>query len=166
MVNRCGEVIGLITGLLSEAKGIAFAVPVSVITTFLPSLLKEGHVIRPWLGFYGQFVPSALIELLRIPLVEGLMVEAVVAGGPAERAGLQGGALEVIIDGHAYFLGGDIITNINDKPVTTPQQLDVILRTLKVGDQVTMSLVRNGKRQTVRYKLPEHPAWNHGLRHP
>lgn len=88
LVNRCGEVIGLITGLLSEAKGIAFAVPVSVITTFLPSLLKEGRVIRPWLGFYGQFVPSALIELLRIPLVEGLMVEAVVAGGPAERAGL------------------------------------------------------------------------------
>ncbi|RMH36404.1 MAG: PDZ domain-containing protein [Nitrospirae bacterium] len=74
--------------------------------------------------------------------------------------------MEVIIDGHAYFLGGDIITNINEKPVTTPQQLDAILRTLKVGDQVTMSLVRNGKRQTVRYKLPEQLPWNHNLRHP
>lgn len=159
LVNRCGEVIGLVTGLLSEAKGIAFAVPVSVLTTVMPSLLKEGRVSRPWLGFYGQFINAAFIQLFRIPLVEGLLIEAVVEGGPAEGAGLEGGALEVILDGHAYYLGGDIVTRINDKPVTTPQQFDAIFHKLKVGDQIALTLMRNGERKTVRYTLPEVPTW-------
>jgi S1-C subfamily serine protease len=90
LLNRCGEVIGINTAILPEAQNIGFAIPMNLAKAVIPSLTTQGRVIRPWLGFHGQLVGETLRNLLRIPLVDGLLVEVIEPGSPAERAGLRG----------------------------------------------------------------------------
>src|SRR5262252_87655 len=108
LVNRCGEVIGINTAVISDAQNIGFAVPSNLAKAALPELVAQGRVIRPWVGFHGQLVERDLQRLLKLPLVEGLLVEVIEPGSPAETAGLQGGRLELQVDGQTYLLGGDI----------------------------------------------------------
>ncbi|MBI3990081.1 MAG: trypsin-like peptidase domain-containing protein [candidate division NC10 bacterium] len=157
LLNRCGEVIGLTTAVIPEAQNIGFAIPINLAKAVLPSLIAQGQVIRPWLGFHGQLVDEALQGLLRIPLVEGLLVEVVEPGSPAERAGLRGGQLEVVIAGHAFLVGGDIITSVNGTSLISPNNLIKVMRGLKVGVTVHLTVVRDGKDRTVEYVLPERP---------
>ena len=99
LLNRCGEVIGINTAAISEAQNIGFAVPVNLVKAVLPSLVAQGRVIRPWLGFHGQIVDDTLRDLLRLPLVTGLLVEVIEPGSPAEGAWLRGGRIELVVAG-------------------------------------------------------------------
>ena len=76
--------LGITTAVLPEAQNIGFAVPVNLIKEVIPQLLERGRVVRPWFGVQGQFVVPVLKELLRVPLVDGFLVEAVEPGSPAE----------------------------------------------------------------------------------
>lgn len=158
LLDLCGEVIGITTAILPEAQNIGFAVPVDLIKSVLPSLVREGRVIRPWIGIQGQLVSPPLKELLRIPLVDGLLVETVEPGSPAERLGLHGGALDVVVGGQALLLGGDIVTNVNGAPIGDPQKLTETMRPLKVGDTVRLTLFRAGHVREVELVLPERPT--------
>jgi S1-C subfamily serine protease len=93
LLNRNGEVIGIVTEVMPNAQNISFAIPSNLAKAILPSLIKEGRVIRPWVGFHGQFVDPTPRQILRVPLVPGELVEVIEPGSPAERAGLQGGYL-------------------------------------------------------------------------
>lgn len=158
LLNRCGEVIGLTTAILPEAQNIGFAIPIDLVKSVLPSLLDKGRVIRPWLGVQGHLVAPSLKEVLRIPLTEGLLVEVVEPGSPAERVGVRGGHLDVVIGGDALLLGGDIITQVNGQQVDTPERLTRTMRRLKVGDTVHLTLFRAGQTQDVEFVLPERPT--------
>ncbi len=157
LLNRCGEVIGLTTAILPDAQNIGFAIPIDLVKAVLPALLDKGRVIRPWLGVQGHLVPPSLQELLRIPLTEGLLVEVVEPGSPAEQAGVHGGQLDVVIGGEALLLGGDILTRVNGQRVDTPERLTRAMRQLKVGDTVHLTLFRGGHSQDVEFVLPERP---------
>ena len=63
-------------------------------------------MIRPWIGFHGQIVGKELQKLLQMPLVEGLLVEVVEPGSPAEKAGIEGGTMELSLGGTSVLLGG------------------------------------------------------------
>lgn len=158
LLNRCGEVIGLTTAILPEAQNIGFAIPIDLVKSVLPSLLDKGRVIRPWLGVQGHLVAPSLKEVLRIPLTEGLLVEVVEPGSPAERVGVRGGHLDFVIGGDALLLGGDIITQVNGQQVDTPERLTRTMRRLKVGDTVHLTLFRAGQTQDVEFVLPERPT--------
>ncbi len=95
LLNRCGEVIGVNTALIADAQNIGFAVPANLAKVTVSALLSHGRVIRPWVGFHGQLVSGELKDLLKAPLVDGLLVEVVEPGSPAEAAGIQGGRLEL-----------------------------------------------------------------------
>ena len=110
LVNRCGEVIGINTAVIADAQNIGFAVPSNLAKATLASLVAHGRVIRPWVGFHGQIVGSDLRDLVKTPLVDGLLIEVIEPGSPAETAGLKGGQLELELDSRAYLLGGDIVT--------------------------------------------------------
>jgi S1-C subfamily serine protease len=157
LLNRCGEVIGLTSAILPDAQNIGFAVPIDLVTAVLPSLLEKGHVIRPWLGVQGHLVPPSLHEILRLPLEDGLLVEVVEPGSPAEHVGIRGGHLDVVIGGDALLLGGDIITHVNGRRVDTPERLTGTMRRLQVGDTVHLTLFRQGQTQDVEFVLPERP---------
>jgi S1-C subfamily serine protease len=158
LLNRCGEVIGINTAIIPEAQGIGFAIPINLATAMLPSLLAQGHVVRPWIGFHGQFVGDSLRNLLRIPLVDGLLVEVVEPGSPAEREGLHGGELEIVIGGRAILVGGDIITRVNGTALTSPENVGQALRSLKVGETLRLTIFRDGDYREVEYALPERPV--------
>ncbi len=163
LLNRCGEIIGVNTAIMSDAQGIGFAIPIDVVKGILPALLKDGRVIRPWIGIQGQIVGPELKTILRVPLESGLLVEVVEPGSPAEQAGMQGGRLDLTIAGHGLLIGGDIVTELNDQPMQTPEQVSTVMRSLHVGDTVKLKLFNDGNIREVKFELPERPAQMHDL---
>jgi S1-C subfamily serine protease len=158
LLNRCGEVIGITTSIIPDAQNIGFSIPINLAKALMPSLLEQGHVVRPWIGFHGQLIDADLIGLLRIPLVEGFLVEVVEPGSPAEKAGLRGGQIELTIADNDFLIGGDIVTQINGIPVTPPEKLIEALRSLKVGSNIKLTVFREGKYLELNYVLPERPV--------
>jgi S1-C subfamily serine protease len=157
LLNRCGEVVGINTAVISEAQNIGFAIPINLVKTLLGSLVAEGRVIRPWLGFHGQIVDDSLRDLLRLPLVPGLLIEVLEPGSPAERVGLRGGRLELSIAGQEYLLGGDVITSLNGARLSSPEAFARAIRSLKVGDTVSLTVFRDEEYLELEYVLPERP---------
>ena len=158
LVNRCGEVIGINTAVISDAQNIGFAVPSNLAKTILAALMSQGRVIRPWVGFHGQLVGSELKNLLKTPLVDGLLIEVIEPGSPAETAGLQGGQVELELEGRAYLLGGDIITSMNGRALDSPEALAEAMRALRVGSDLKLRVFRAGNYRDVQYSLPERPT--------
>jgi S1-C subfamily serine protease len=156
-LNQCGEVVGITTAVMAGAQNIGFAIPSNLIKSLLPSLISQGRVSRPWLGFHGQAIDTDLQKLLRIPLATGLLVEVVEPGSPAEKGGLQGGDLELTIAGHEFLIGGDIITRINGIEMNSQDNILEALGTVKVGSNVTLSISRAGHNLDVTYEVPERP---------
>ena len=113
LVNRCGEVVGLTSALLADAKNIGFAIPINVVKQVLPQLVQQGRVMRPWLGVSGKVIGKDVQDLLKLPLVDGFLVETIEPGSPAAKAGLHEGELLIAIAGEEFLFGGDIITAAN-----------------------------------------------------
>ena len=157
LVNRCGEVIGINSSILTEAQNIGFAVPINIAKQVIPELMRQGRVIRPWMGIHGRLVKKENLAIFNIPLVDGFLVETVEPGSPAERVGVQGGHLPITIVGTEFLLGGDIITEINGQSTDDPEKLLKLVRSLKIGDKVSLTLYRGGKTRTVEFDLPERP---------
>ena len=157
LVNRCGEIVGITTAIMPDAQNIGFAIPIDLVKAALPSLVENGRIIRPWLGVQGHLVGSTLQELLRVPLTEGLLVEVVEPGSPAEAADIRGGQLDLVIAGQAMLLGGDIITAINGTVVDSPLRLAEAMRDLKVGSILRLKVFREGHSRDVECTLPERP---------
>ncbi len=99
MARQAGSGVIVDTAILPDAQGIGFAIPVRLTKGVIPSLMLDGRVIRPWIGVQGQIVSPALKELLRTPLIDGLLGEIVEPRSPAGRAGVRGGDLDLVIGG-------------------------------------------------------------------
>ncbi|PWT71376.1 MAG: hypothetical protein C5B46_08310 [Proteobacteria bacterium] len=157
LLNRCGEVIGINAAIAPDAQNIGFSIPINLAKSILPSLIKDGRLIRPWIGFHGQLIGTDIQKLLQMPLVEGLLVEVVEPGSPAEKAGIRGGDIELTLGGSSLLLGGDIVTSVNGASMNQPEKLTNIMRGLKVGSTLRLKLFRQGKYLDVQYTLPERP---------
>ena len=157
LLNRCGEVIGINTSMLAGAENIGFAVPINIAKQVLPQLVKKGRVIRPWIGVSGKLIRKELGAILNLPLVDGFLVETVEPGSPAQRAGLRGGELLITIAGEEFLFGGDIITTANGRPVSDPDNYAKLVRALKVGDKVRLTLYREGKTHKLELVVSERP---------
>ncbi len=158
MVDPCGLVVGVTTAILPDAQNIGFAVPINLVKTVIPQLLDKGRMVRPWLGVQGQFIVPGLKDLLRVPLVDGFLVEAVEPGSPADLKGMKGGIFELTIDGQPILLGGDIITQVNGKPLDDPNKLGDTLESLRVSSTLKLTVFREGKTQDVELTLTERPV--------
>jgi S1-C subfamily serine protease len=157
LLNRCGEVIGINAQIVPSAQNIGLAVPIDLAKDLVPQLVKHGRVIRPWIGFHGQIIGKELHRWLQVPVVDGLLVEAVEPGSPAEEAGIEGGTVELALGGHTFLLGGDIIVSVNGTSMTTTENLTQVMRSLKVGANVKLRVYRDGKYRDLHYTLPERP---------
>ncbi len=157
LVNLCGEVIGINTATMSEAQNIGFAIPINLVKKTIPELIKEGRVIRPWVGVHGKLVEKDAMAILNVPLTEGFLIEAVEPGSPAQKAGLRGGELPVMVAGLEILLGGDIITHINEMAVDSPEMVVKIYRSLKVGEKIVVDFSRTGKKMKAEFIISERP---------
>ncbi len=158
LVNRCGEVVGINTAILPEAQSIGFAIPVSLVKSLMPDLLRDGRIVRPWIGLQGQLVSPALKEILRVPLVDGFLVEVVDPRGPAGREGVRGGDLDLTIAGQPLLIGGDVITAMDGVPLTDAQSLNRAISALKVGGTVRLTLARGTDAREVDILVQERPV--------
>lgn len=147
LLDSSGRLIGVNTQIVSPSgafAGIGFAVPVDTVNRIVPELIKHGKLIRPGLGV--SLVPDAMARRWGI---KGLIIGKVARGGSAERAGLRGaretatGRIEL----------GDIILAVDGKPVDTVDDLMEIMERHKVGDRVTVEVLRGNKRHAVNVVL-------------
>ena len=148
LLNATGAVIGVNESIQSPIQGnvgIGFAVPINTAKGLIPQLEKGIAIQHPWLGISAQSITPGSASSLGLSEQSGVLVVDVVAGGPAEKAGLHASGNPDASD--------DIITAIDGHAVTTVEQLTAYLDTKKVGDQVTLSITRGGQHITVKVTL-------------
>jgi putative serine protease PepD len=155
IVNLCGEVVGISTLSATKAQNLNFAIPIDAVRELVPQLLEQGHIVRAWHGINGKMVPPIL--QYGLGMEPGFLVETIEPGSPAERIGLRGGTLPVMIVTQEYVLGGDIITAVNGASLSTIDDVVKIARSLKVGDRLTLTYWRDGEEATATVTLPERP---------
>jgi S1-C subfamily serine protease len=158
LLNSRGEVIGINTAIREKAQGIGFAVPVSTVKRIVPVLLKNGIYPHPWLGFLGYSISPDLAERLRLPVDQGILVAQLYRDGPAVAAGVRGANQEVIVGNRRFLIGGDIITAVNDQPVTDWTTLSKYLElNTEVGDVISLTLIREGQLFKIELTLMAQP---------
>lgn len=157
LLTSDGLAVGVNTAIIQGAQSIAFAIPIDTVKAVLPQLLREGRVIRPWIGISGKFVDEGLRKVFSVPLTSGFLVEDVGKGSPAERADVREGTLDVTVNGVRFLLGGDIITQVNDQPIRTSEDFFKALAGLQVGTELRLTLFRDGQTLTKTLTLAERP---------
>lgn len=161
LLNTRGEVIGINSAIFSatgQFAGVGFAIPSNTISKVVPSLVTAGSFQHPWLGVSGTDMTPGIADALGLKEPRGFLVVDVVAGSPAEKAGIRGGDGQVTIDGRPIKLGGDVIVSIDGKVV---RKLDDILAYLQsqksVGDSLKLTVLRNGQEQDINVVLGARP---------
>ena len=142
LINLSGEVIGINTAIISRSggsQGIGFAIPSNTIRTALESLLKKGRIIRGYLGIQMR-VPQAGQPA---PSTDGVVVDEIVPGSPAEDAHLQ---------------KGDVIRKFDGHEVKTSTDLRNLVSQVDLDKKVELEIVRDGKPITVATQIKEQPA--------
>jgi len=157
LLNRCGEVIGINSQIIGGAQSIGFAIPSNLAKTTIPQLIEKGRVIRPWLGFDGQILEQDVRQLFNLPMTDGLLVEAVEPGSPADQAGIQGGHTPVRVGPRSFILGGDIVISLNGISLADPKNVEKIFESLRIGSKVKLKLFRQGKTLDVELHISERP---------
>jgi len=157
LVDRCGAVVGINTFISEEANSIGFALPINAAKAVLRDLRETGRVTRPWLGLQGREIDAHATSLFRLPLAPGYLIEIVYDGSPAERAGLRGGTMSVVVQGEEYLVGGDVLTAIEGTSVRTHQDYLAKVKTLRPGQRVRLTILRDGQRRELTLTVAERP---------
>ncbi|MFN3477463.1 MAG: S1C family serine protease, partial [Candidatus Methylomirabilales bacterium] len=161
LLNARGEVIGINTAIFSPtggSVGIGFAIPIDTAKRFLPELIAKGRVSHPWLGISGMDITPELAKDLDLPAKEGILVAQVYPNSPAARAGLRGGRKPIRIGNTIVSLGGDIITAIDGRKLSSIDDLTTYLDyERKVGDEVKLEVLRDGRSLSIPVRLGELP---------
>ncbi len=161
LLNSRGEVIGINTAIFTPSGGsvgIGFAVPVNTAKKILPQLIARGRASHPWLGINGMDINPTVAKALSLPAGEGVMIAQVIPNGPAARAGLRGSQRRVRVGNYMVNVGGDIIQTMDGEKISTIDDLTAFLdERKKVGDEVRVDVLRDGKPHTVTVRLGELP---------
>ncbi|HEX2107604.1 MAG TPA: trypsin-like peptidase domain-containing protein [Nitrososphaera sp.] len=161
LLNMRGEVIGINSAIYSttgQFAGVGFAIPSNTIAQIVPSLITTGSYQHPWLGISGMDMTPGIAEHLGIDEPRGFLVMDVVAGSPAEKAGIQRGDEDAVIDGIPIRLGGDVIIGIDNNTVRRIDDILAYVETEKeVGDDLNLTVLRDGQTVEVTATLAARP---------
>jgi S1-C subfamily serine protease len=147
LLDSAGRLIGVNTAIYSPSgtsAGIGFAIPVDTVNRIVPELIRSGKVTRPGLGI--QIAEEQIAQRLG---VTGILIVDVTRGSAAAKAGIQ----PTRRDAEGRLRLGDIITAVDGKKVESANDLYLLLEKYKIGDAVTVSLLRNGKTVQARVML-------------
>lgn len=146
LVNTSGDLIGINTAIFSKSggyQGIGFAVPSNMARLIMEQLIKEGKVIRGWLGVMIQELTPELSRKFGHKTLKGALVSETLKGSPAERSGIR---------------RGDIILNYGGKTVTGPAVLKNLVAQSKPGARVPVKILRDRKHLRLIITVGEPPA--------
>jgi len=172
LIDMNANVIGINTAIFSNTgvySGIGFAIPSNFLTKIVPLLIKNGEYDHPYIGINGFDITPEIAKLLNLPEAVGFLVINVTEDSPAKLAGIQGGNKSMRINGLPIELGGDIVTEIDNKPV---RKVDDILSYLenykRIGDNVTLTVLRGPDlaKQVVTIPLTARPSLETNLTNP
>jgi len=158
LLDSHGRVIGINTAIFAPTgttAGIGFAIPIHTAKQIADDLIQEGRVRRAYLGVDTTALFPGLAEALELPVEEGLLVERVVPGSPAARAGLRGGTQAVIAGMRRILLGGDVLVAFDGEPITNQLDMNRFLNRKRPGDRVRLTIFRRQQRLEVEVTLGE-----------
>ena len=147
LVDVKGELIGINTAILSGSggnQGVGFSVPIDMARQIMTQLKEKGSVTRAYMGLYFQELNSQLASALGAKATSGAVITEVVAGGPAEKAGVQ---------------RDDVIVSLNGKPVDG-RNLRLMTGSLAPGTRVDLGVLRKGVEQKISVNLGTMPTEN------
>lgn len=150
LLDARGQLIGINTAIASktgQSAGVGFAIPVNLIARIVPQLIAKGHVVRPEVGI------SRVYQTER-----GLAIAQMIPKGPAERAGLRGPKKVQRRRGPFTYVQidpgtSDLIVGIDDKKIKTAEDFLDVIESKQPGDQVTLTIIREGKEIRVPIRL-------------
>lgn len=145
LINLAGKVVGINTAIITKSggyEGIGLAIPSSLAKKVVEGLIKDGRVVRGYLGVGIQGVNPIVAKNLKLPNSRGALVAEVQPGSPAEQAGLQ---------------VGDVIVRLADRDVADPTALRNLTAGLDVGTSVPLVFYRDGEARTVEVRIAELP---------
>ena len=149
LVNSAGQVIGINTAVSTEAQGLGFAIPIDFAKPIMEQALAGERLVRPWIGVYYTVISPAIAEEQDLPVQYGALIgssrggSAIIAGSPAEAAGLR---------------EGDIIVGLNGEPLTEESDLATLIVPYEAGDTITLRILRDNTATEVEVTLGELPA--------
>jgi len=147
LVNARGDLIGINTAILAGGgggnQGIGFAIPINMARRVMDEILKNGKVVRGYLGVVIQEVTPDLAKAFNVPQGKGALIGDVTAGGPADKAGLQ---------------KGDVIEELNGKTVSGVNDLRLQIASMTPGTVVGLKILRNGQSHEISVTLGELPS--------
>ncbi|MEM9600120.1 MAG: Do family serine endopeptidase [Pseudomonadota bacterium] len=149
LVNLSGELIGVNTAIFSRSggsNGIGFAIPSELVGRAVDSALSTGEIVRPWIGARTDAVDTTMAAALGLDRARGAVINELLPGGPADRAGLE---------------KGDVILSVNGIDINDDNGLRFTLATLESGERTRIAYVRDGRERSasVRIETPqESPA--------
>lgn len=169
LFNDRGEVVGVVSQIISEQRsfsGIGLAVPSTIVNRVIPALIESGRYEHAYLGVQGASYSPICSEALDLPKsARGAYVTQVVPGGPAARGGLAGASARARFDSEELeFIcptgaGGDLITHVEDFKLSSFDDLMMYLeRYSSPGDEVNLTVLRNGSNVRVTVKLGKRPS--------
>ena len=149
LVNSAGQVIGINTAVSTEAQGLGFAIPIDFAKPIMEQALAGERLVRPWIGVYYTVISPAIAEEQDLPVQYGALIgsdrggSAIIAGSPAEAAGLR---------------DGDIIVGLNGEPLTEESDLATLIVPYEAGETITLRILRDNTATEVEVTLGELPA--------
>jgi S1-C subfamily serine protease len=162
LLDSSGKVIGVNTAIASTTgsnSGVGFAVPVDIVKRVVPALIETGSYQHPWIGVSGRSITPEMVEALGLSVETGVLIFGVEPGSPAASAGLRGGSREVAVSGIPMLGGGDILIAIDGKTVKRfDDMVNYLAVSTSVGDEVVLTVVRDGQELEVAVTLQERPA--------
>jgi len=137
--------------------GVGFAVPVSAIKRSVAQLREDGTAEYAYLGVSSQALYPQLARKLGLDTTFGGLLSEVVPGGPAEKAGLEGGNDKLRFQAAEYRTGGDVILQIDGQNIVEENDLARVIAAHKPGDKVTLTVLHDDKREQVELTLGKRP---------
>jgi S1-C subfamily serine protease len=157
LLNSRGEVIGITTLIASngsdQSAGIGFAIPINTAKAVLDDFARYGRVRRPSLDIVPLPIGPDIAEQIGLPADYGVLIQRVLPGGAAEKAGLHGGNQRLYDGNTPVMLGGDLIVAIDGQEIQTPQDLSQALNLHRAGDTVVLTIFRGQRRLNVKVIL-------------
>lgn len=149
LINSLGELMGINTLSFDKSndgetpEGIGFAIPTALATKIMDKLIRDGRVIRGYIGITGREVPPLHGQNAGLDRIQGIVVNNVAPDGPAAKAGIQ---------------ANDLIVSVNGKPAVSAQETMDQVAEVRPGSVIEVQVIRNDRKLTLPVTIQEYPA--------
>jgi S1-C subfamily serine protease len=160
LLDGGGRVVGINSQIRTAgggSVGVGFAIPVDSVRRSLSQLRADGRAQYAYLGVSTVALYPQLARRLGLGVRQGALVQEVVKGGPADRAGLRAGTKRVRFQSEGFRAGGDVVVALAGRPIREESDLARALVEHRPGETVDVEVVRGGDRRTVRVRLGRRP---------